>query len=210
MNQAQRKSLISKGGERRIPNAYPSFESLKNSCVMARLNHVLPYVSRDQVVLDLGCGFGWQTKLVSLYCKQIVGLDVHGPTVGQAMELNGAANISWCVGSMEDLSAFDAHSFDLVISVAAVEHLTKAAMKRMFVEIHRVSKPGSLFVGTTTAFHKVGKVNATRWHLYEPGKDWGSVSGQFYRAEALENFKLDTPDIAKSKLEGYFRFRRCP
>lgn len=209
MTFVEKNSLISIGGERRLPNMYPDYTSIETGCVMKRLKYVLPYIKRDFKILDLGCGAGWQTKYVSLYCKHIVGLDINNEGLKIAQELNNAMNITWCQNSMDNLKVFGNGEFDFIMSTAAIEHINKQGMRRMFKELHRVSKENSMFVGTTTKFHSIGKENATKWHLYEPGKgDFHTIMNPWYSIIKMENFKLDTPDLKCAVVEGVFILKR--
>jgi len=200
--------LISPGGERRIPNNYESFKHLSNSCVMVRLRHILPFVQRDFRILDLGCGVGWQTKYLSLYCAHIVGLDVNSEAIEYAKNCNGAANISWVVHTMSALENFNSSEFDLAVSTAAIEHITQDQMVNLFKDLHHVLKPQAYFAGTTTSFKSTSKVNATKWHLFEPNvQDFIDIAKPYFTGVTFKNFEINTPDLVKKVTEGFYLFR---
>lgn len=202
-------SLISVGGERRLPNMYPDYLSIDGGCVMFRLRYALPYVKRDYRILDLGCGIGWQTKYLSMFCNHVVGVDISEEAISTAVKLNDAANITFLRRSMENLSIFKDAEFDMIVSIAAIEHITKEQMLSMFKELHRVSKPGSVCIGTVGKCGEVGKKNTTRWHLYQPGlSDFKDIYSPYYNTVRVENFKLDTPDLKAPVIEGLFHLTR--
>lgn len=198
-------NLLWKGGERRIPNNYAGFRALQNSCVAKRLECVFPFVKRNQTVLDLGCGVGWNTKFISLYCKKIYGLDISGKTINYARRFNDAINIDWIVNSMHDLSMFSDSSIDLIVTIASIEHLDPNEMQKMINEAYRVLKSRSLFVGTSASFKGKSKLNVTRWHKYEPNFEaFKQIVNKKFDVKRLMNFEINTPDLIKKTKEGYF------
>lgn len=203
--------LVWAGGERRIPRRYAGFNALLKSCVMVRLRHALPYVHMNYNVLDLGCGTGWNTKYVSLYCKHIWGVDISDEAIDYAKKHNDAKNITWKKSAMHTLSSFKDASKDLVLTIAAIEHSDADEMKQVFSEAYRILKPGSYFVGTTTKFHTKSKVNATPWHKYEPGfKEFEAMATPYFYVDIIKNFTMRTPDLTRPTTEGLFIFRRKP
>lgn len=201
--------LVWDGGERRMPRRYSGFNALLKSCVMARLRYVLPYVHMDYDILDLGCGTGWNTKYVSLYCRHIWGIDISHEAIKYAKKHNDAKNITWKRSAMHILDNFEDASKDLVITIAAIEHIDKEEMEQVFREAHRTLKPGAFLVGTTTKFHKKSKVNATPWHRYEPGfKEFQAMATPYFTVRTLENFTMRTPDLTRPTTEGLFVFKR--
>ena len=192
-------------GERRMPNKYGGFNELLRSCVMKRLRYVLPYVRMDQKVLNLGCGVGWTTKYLSLYCKSIYGLDNSKEAIEYAKRYNDAGNIDWVVSDMFELSRFKTSSVDLLVTTAAIEHITKQELGVMFSEVHRVLKPKAIMVGTCAGFRAKSKEFATEWHKYEPSiKDFKQIASSEFNVVKVSNFKIDTPELKKAVTEGYF------
>lgn len=201
--------LVWAGGERRMPKKYDGFTALLKSCVMARLRYALPYVRMHYNVLDLGCGTGWNTKYVSLYCEHIWGIDISDEAIRYAKKHNDAKNITWQKSAMHSLENFETASKDLVITIAAIEHCDKEEMAKVFIEAHRILKPNSYLVGTTTKFHEKSKVNATPWHKYEPGfKEFKAMASSYFEVHTLENFTMRTPDLTRPTTEGLFVFKR--
>lgn len=202
-------NLVWSGGERRIPNNYEGFSALKNSCVMTRLNYVLPYLKKEQTVVDLGCGTGWNTKLASLYCLRMYGIDISSEALEYARKVNDAINITRIQTDMYILEKIESNSVDLILSIAAIEHITEDNMKTLFQEAYRISKPDSFFVGTLTAFRNSSMVDVTKWHKYEPSMDdFKSLSSPYYTTVGMDNFKLNTPDLVREYTEGMFVFKR--
>lgn len=201
--------LVWKGGERRIPKNYQGFSALKNSCVMTRLRYVLPYLKMFQNVVDLGCGTGWNTKYVSLYCSHIIGIDNNAEAIEYAKRINDSVNITWLQTEMYNLESIKTDSIDFIMSIAAIEHIARNEMSNLFSESYRILKSGGFFVGTITGFRKVSKVNATKWHKYEPSiEDLKKIVSPYFEVIKMENFKLNTPDLVREYTEGMFILKR--
>ena len=200
--------LVWKGGERRMPTRYAGFSALLKSCVMARLRYALPYVKMKYDILDLGCGTGWNTKYVSLYCKHIWGVDISDEAIGYAQKTNDAKNITWVQSPMHKLSNFKESTIDLIMTIAAIEHVSKEAMEKVFSEAYRILKPNTYLVGTTTQFRNKPRVNATPWHKYEPGfADFKKMAAPYFEVQDIKNFTMTTPDLTRPTTEGLFIFR---
>jgi len=201
-------NLLWKDGERRIPNNYPGFSALVNSCVAKRLDLILPFVKRNQIILDLGCGVGWNTKYISLYCKKIYGLDISEKAINYACRFNDAKNIEWIMNSMHDLSMFSDSSIDLIVAIASIEHINRDKMQKMINEIYRILKPKFFFVGTSAPFGKKSRLNVTRWHKYIPNRTaFKEITSGKFDVKQFMNFVINTPDLEKKTKEGYFVLR---
>jgi ubiquinone/menaquinone biosynthesis C-methylase UbiE len=200
--------LVWQGGERRIPKKYDGFSALLKSCVMSRLRYVLPYVKMNYNIVDLGCGTGWNTKYVSLYCTYIWGVDISKEAIEYAQYINDAKNITWLQRPMHALDNFEESSMDMIMTIAAIEHASKTDMEKVFSEAYRILKPNTYLVGTATQFRNKPKVNATPWHKYEPGfDDFKKMAAPYFEIKTLKNFTMTTPDLARPTTEGLFIFR---
>jgi len=203
------KNFIWKGKDkRRVPNVYDGYSALSNSLVLHRLKHVLPFVKRDQEVLELGCGVGWDTKFISLFCTKIYGLDIHKEAIEYAKKHNDAGNIKWITRSMTDLSIFPDSSIDLVVMIASIEHIMLEKVQIMLDEVVRVLKPNSILVGTTSPFGEKLKINTSGYHKYEPSiKALKDLIGQKLDIVMMENVLQKTWDTQFRGQEGYFILR---
>lgn len=117
------------------------------------------FLSRGQGhVLDLGAGSGRSTVMVLNARPQahVTALDIFGPEYGisgnspDRLRANAAAagaadRLDVQVGDMRAMP-FEAASYDGAVSVAAIDHLSRADVQRTFAEIQRVLKPGSDFL----------------------------------------------------------------
>ncbi len=103
----------------------------------------LKVICRCANVIDIGCGFGENRKLVEDVCGHWTGVE---PYKGGAHTVTASA---------EDLP-FDDNTFDVAIMDAVLEHLPE--VERSFSEVARVIRPSGVLVGYVAfmeCFHEV-------------------------------------------------------
>lgn len=97
-------------------------------------------------VLDLGCGAGHGSNMLSKKYKNVVGVDISEDAIAYAKENWNAENIEFKVGSALEIP-FPDNSFDVVASFEVFEHLND--WKKFLSEIKRVLKPdGIVYIST--------------------------------------------------------------
>ena len=112
-----------------------------NDHIIRRIKGFSDSLPEDCSILDIGCGKGLYTALLSNNIRRVFGLD----TVCQIEEIY-APSIKFVQGNAEHL-CFLHHTFDCVISTDVIEHVEDA---QFFVsEFFRILKPGGyFFLGT--------------------------------------------------------------
>ncbi|NEO79667.1 class I SAM-dependent methyltransferase [Moorena sp. SIO4G3] len=98
---------------------------------------------KNKKVVDIGCGFGANKKIVE---------DAGGTWVGVEPFEGGAHTV---VGDVENLP-FEDESFDIAVMDAVLEHVPNVS--KAFEEVSRVLKPNGLFVGYVAfmeCFHEI-------------------------------------------------------
>lgn len=97
------------------------------------------WISPDDVVVDLGCGFG--DFLNQVRCARRVGVDLN--PAGRKYLAEG---VEFHQGDVRELSFLADGTADLVFTSNLMEHLPdKRAVERMLTEVRRVLKPGGCF-----------------------------------------------------------------
>lgn len=98
---------------------------------------------KDKVVLDLACGEGYGTNLMSEYASGIIGIDISETTINHARTKYRKDNLNFiCASAIK--TTLDNHSVDVVVSFETIEHLVE--QEEMLVEILRVLKPKGLLI----------------------------------------------------------------
>ena len=167
---------ILKTGERVIPENIESREEyllyLRHLCAYEFVKDIIP---KDSLVLELGCGEGYGTNLLSQHFRKIVGLDVDRNTIDHASRKYCSEN---CFFEVYDglENPYGDNTFDAVVSFQVIEHLRDD--KKYVSEIYRVLKKKSKFILTTP----------NRIYRLNPGqRPWNRFHVREYSPCALNN-----------------------
>ena len=102
----------------------------------------LPWIQgRD--VLDVACGEGYGSHLLSQEAASVTGVDLDPATISHATEKYTRANLSFQVGDVLNLPLED-DAFDVVVCFETIEHVADHA--RLMMEFRRVLKPDGLLL----------------------------------------------------------------
>ncbi|WP_425090712.1 glycoside hydrolase family 99-like domain-containing protein [Tropicimonas sp. S265A] len=94
-------------------------------------------------VLDIACGEGYGSEILSASAKSVMGVDISADAVAHAKYHYRAPNLYFRQGSATDIPVPDA-SVDMVVSFETIEHLEEH--DRMMQELRRVLRPGGLLM----------------------------------------------------------------
>jgi len=97
----------------------------------------LPWV-QGLDVLDVACGEGYGSHLISQHAASVVGIDLDPTTINHATEKYSQDNLSFQVGDVLDLPLEDGR-FDVIVCFETIEHVADHA--RLMMEFQRVLKP---------------------------------------------------------------------
>lgn len=175
--------MITKNGERIIPEEFNSKEEY-----LLYLRHLFAYefakdkISENSFVLEVGCGEGYGTNLLSQRSGKIIGLDVEKDTIAHSSGKYEAEN---CLFRTYDgvKIPYEDNTFDTVISFQVIEHIQDDI--NYVSEIYRVLKRNGIFILTTpnrTNRLKPGQKPWNRFHIreYYPEELEKILSNKFY------------------------------
>lgn len=109
-------------------------------------------VPPDARVLDVGCGSGWATRLLADYTSsgRVTGIDISDEMVDLARESSPSyVNVDFETASAEQLPFSDSE-FTHAFSMESLYYYADIA--KALREIHRVLKPGGLFVAVVDMY----------------------------------------------------------
>ncbi len=91
---------------------------------------VLAWAPPDaSTALDAGCGEGLLARRLRTLVPQVVGIDLHAPSIARARDAGGG--IEYLIGDFLTYP-FEAESFDFITSVASLHHMdVRLALERM-------------------------------------------------------------------------------
>ena len=120
-------------------------------------------IPKNGYVLEIGCGEGYGTSLLSENAEKIVGLDVDKGIISHAA---GKYETENCVFQLYDGKTipYDSNFFDAVVSFQVVEHIRDDI--NFISEICRVLKLGGIFILTTPNKIYRLKQGQTPWNRF--------------------------------------------
>ena len=109
-----------------------------------RINDLLNYISKDSVILDLGCGAGNNAVYLSKLGYNVTGMDLSDSML--AIAKNKKSNAKFIKGDVCKLS-FGNNSCDCIISSYIFCHLSRQDVEKCLARIHDIlMQDGILFI----------------------------------------------------------------
>ena len=96
-------------------------------------------------VIDLGCGEGRFSRMLTERSAKVTGLDLCEPLIAHA-KAHRVKDEVYVTGDMENLSAFADRTFDLAVSYLTLGDVYD--YRRAVVEAYRVVRPGGRFIAS--------------------------------------------------------------
>ncbi len=126
---------------------------------LERYEFAKPFI-KEKIVLDVACGTGYGTHILSQVAKDISWLDVDPQTVKVAKEKYHAPNLHYFLGDGKKLP-FEDNQFDTVISFETIEHIVE--YEQFLKEIKRVLKGDGTLIISTPNF--LGEIVKNTYHV---------------------------------------------
>jgi acetyltransferase-like isoleucine patch superfamily enzyme len=143
------------------------------------------HIKPDDVVLDIGCGDGYITNLLKDRCKKIIGIDYSEEALEELSRHYASIE---CHPMTSTHLLFGPESFDKVICLELLEHLTVLQGQKTVHEIHRVLKPGGMIIGSTPIRISKYSTPSTYAHIYEYSEsEMRELLHPFNEVRILEN-----------------------
>lgn len=97
-------------------------------------------------VLELGCGTGLYTRLLSPHVYRVVGVDFSAIAIEKAIAQGQGDNIQFVIGDVQNLNMFPDSAFDKILAIDVLEHLSDSQLRASLREIVRLLKRDGVFV----------------------------------------------------------------
>ena len=118
--------------------------------LLARYKFAARLLNKHLSVIDVGCGLGLGTVLLSHFAKQVKGVDVDVDHVQRNIEEHSEIkNLSF--STLDLLSPCDEHlgAYDAVVSMDVIEHFSEEDIPQVVANYERLLKPdGFAVIGT--------------------------------------------------------------
>lgn len=151
--------ILDNDGERMIPEYHQG--------TFIYGEHIVRYgaakkIVKNKVVLDIACGSGYGSNLLSNEAKKVYGVDVSSEAVKYAKSKFSNDNIEFLVGDAESIPLPD-NFVDIVITFETIEHVKN--YRKFMAEMKRVLKDDGLAIISTPNDTEFSEGN--HFHLHE-------------------------------------------
>jgi SAM-dependent methyltransferase len=108
-------------------------------------DHLLKFINKNDVVLELGCGYGRILPEIASYAKYVVGIDTSLRSLEDAKVITSGNIYLACMDAVS--VGFKDNTFDVVICIQNGISAFKVNQKELIKEAARITRPGgySLF-----------------------------------------------------------------
>jgi Flp pilus assembly protein TadD/SAM-dependent methyltransferase/glycosyltransferase involved in cell wall biosynthesis len=104
---------------------------------------------KDRTVLDIACGEGYGSHLLSHRAKSVLGVDISAEAVAYAQKAYRKDNLRYCQGSVEEIPIPGKKMIDVVVSYETIEHVDHDTQKRFLQEVSRILMDDGIFLVST-------------------------------------------------------------
>ena len=118
--------------------------------------HLGGMIGKNDRVLEISCATGYYGLYYAEQCREYVGIDIVPKHIGlfrEKIAARGLKNVSCQVGDGTDLKGIEDESFDVVLCLGPMYHLTEQERERVFEECARVCRRGG-----TAAFAYINRI----------------------------------------------------
>ena len=119
------------------------------------INHLHRYavslaLIKGKIILDIACGEGYGSNLMSFESSLVYGVDIDEETIERANSKYKRDNLKFLTGTTSKIP-LESNSIDVVISYETLEHHDEH--EKMMIEIKRVLKPEGILLISTPDKH---------------------------------------------------------
>ncbi len=172
---------------------------------LSRYQFAQKYLNETDNVLDVPCGSGYGTRLLSPHCKKVVGVDICQDAIAHANEFFKDDNNHFLVGDMENVKNIFPRNylFDKIISFEGIEHI-KYPEKFLDEITGLLKQDGTLIISTPR------KPHGSPYHTIEYSLDEfrAILSARFEIKKMFGQVFTDIFDLSESSgdPDSYHRF----
>lgn len=117
-------------------------------------------------VLDIACGSGYGSYLLSRVASHVIGMDVSNEAISMANERYRSKNLEFLLGDVTNLACAGGE-FDVVVSFETLEHVSSMQQELFLKEISRVLRSNGMFVCSTPNRDSNPGATPNAFHVHE-------------------------------------------
>ena len=123
-----------------------TFDSLIDSRENIYQKILKPYLSREDIVLDYGCGPGLLARVTAPHVGKIFAMDISAGAVACAKIVNQVKNVEYIVANEKGLSVVPDAGLDAIYSFAVIQHLTNDIFELVLKNCQTKLRPGGRLI----------------------------------------------------------------
>lgn len=141
---------------------------------LARFKFVAKMLSKEDRLLDLGCGNGFSSYYYSHFCKSVYGVDIQEQAIDN-WKIFANNNISFSLGDILDDDIYK-RDVEAITCVDVIEHFSLSNGEKIIknsAQCLKNKKGGQLIIGTPSKFsnpYRAAHNKERHLHEYEPNE----------------------------------------
>jgi len=112
---------------------------------LVRYKFVKGFLKPTDDVLDIACGTGYGTRMLSDFCNTATGVDINGDTIDYAIQNYGGDNRKYLQGSILDYEG----QYDIIASFETLEHIGEEEGIIAIENLKKCLKPNGILIIST-------------------------------------------------------------
>jgi SAM-dependent methyltransferase len=142
-------------GERYLPFSNPIIYDLEIHYEHLHRYYFASRFVRGKEVLDLGCGEGYGSNILSKYAKYVIGIDYDKKIINHASRKYRKRNLKFIQALATNISDLNGKKFDVIVCFETIEHLEDHDI--LLSEIRNVLKNTGILIISTPDKRVYGK-----------------------------------------------------
>lgn len=153
-------------------------------------------VGDSKSILDVGCGDNSPIRYVSNNIYK-VGVDIHKPSI-QKSKLKKIHNKYYHINILDLEKKFGKNSFDCVVALDIIEHLTKEEGYKLLKLLEKIAKH-KVILFTPNGFLPQGDINNNPWQVHKSGWEVEEMNKKRYRVIGINGWRPLRKEFAHIK-----------
>lgn len=175
---------------------------------LARYKFYSKMMSKNDIVLDLGCGQGVSTNFYSKYCKFIYGVDLYSTFVPSLSK-----NIKFIEANLDDVNKnYFKKKITFIALNDVIEHFSKSKGEKILKKCRSIlSKKGDvLMIGTPSKYSSMYRSEESKnQHIYEyTPEELNKICNKYFNRVFQFSMNDEVVNTGFSKLS-WFNFYIC-
>jgi len=148
-------------------------------------------------ILEFGCGSGHYTRWLAGRVRKVTGVDFSPAAIEKARTMGAPDNVQYAVADICSLTLFGDQSFDKIIAIDVLEHLSDDQLAGALSETTRLLRTHGVFVFFTPCrSHWFERLKHRNWILRQTAGHVGVRTEEEYR-RLVERHGLQATDVIR-------------